>query len=141
MIASAVHVDPDQLRVLLHAQAARFCRARLPAEALRRGVTPADAAALRDLLVAAGSEASADGRSGEAALFAAIALASVGDPSGLPLLRDPGRWFTTNSCVEVALCRCARLALGDLAAPLSFINASMLGALAELVGARPDQPW
>jgi hypothetical protein len=122
-------IDPTRLRALLREQALRFCgdrhRDAEVARLLREGA--ADVAALRAIADAGG----------EPAFFAAIALASVGDASALSILRDPHNYFMTNSCVELGLSLCARLALNDVQPPLHFLNPSLLGELAELVGAFP----
>jgi hypothetical protein len=127
-------VDRDRLRLLLTEQAVRFCRAPEPLAIMRRGVTYDDRAPLRAMLqVVPGRRHGA----GEVVVFAAIALALVDDDAGLDVLRDPHAVWMTNSAVEVALAQCARLLLGDVQAPMRFINAAMLGPLAVLVGAMP----
>lgn len=136
-------LDRDMIRRLLAAQAARFCRIREVSRILASH--PAEHLdALRGFVAVAQGRSEgtthADVREGERALFAAIALAVAGDASGLEVLREPGRYFVTNSAVEVALAQIARVLLGDLQPPLSFINASMLGELAAAVGHRRAAP-
>lgn len=117
-----------RVRELLVTETLRFCdRSGLEpvATALSAGMTASHVTLMRALLPGGG----------EPALFAAIALATAGDSAGLDVLRRPQAYFVTNSCFEVGLALCARLVLSDATAPLSFINASMLGELAVAVGA------
>lgn len=123
-------MDRARIAELLLAQTLRFCERRgEEMEAVTRAIDARDADALRGELT----------QGGEPALFAAIALGALDDASGLAVLRDPHAHFCTNSHVELALALCARLLLHDVEAPLRFINASMLGELAELVGAFPPR--
>ncbi len=115
-------IDLERVRVLLAQEAARFCRSDEIARARD------DVEALRGFVAAAEPE-------GERALFAAIALAVLNDRTGLELLRHPNRYFMTNCSVEVGLANAARVLLGDLTPPIQMINASMLGSLANALGA------
>ncbi len=123
----------SRFQQLLAQQALRFCADRPGLSAvtacLRAGPRRDDVDELRAALV--------DG--GEVAFYAAVALACVADNAGLAVLRDPHAHFVTNSCVELGLALCARAALGDVDLPVSFINASMLGELAVVVGAFPPR--
>ena len=116
---------------LLAEETRRFCVGERGLEPVLRALDPratAEAVETAAALLSSG---------GKVALFAAIALAANGDARGLDVLTRPHDFYCTNSCVEVGLALCARAALGDLEPPLAFINASMLGPLAEAVGAHP----
>ena len=128
--------DLVAIRRLLAIETARFCRVDEVVRAIESGPDEAHVRSLRALVEKA-STSENDLVVGERTLFAAIALALVNDPIGVPVLKEPGRHYMTNSGIEVALAQIALVLLGELKPPLRFINATLIAELAQLVGAWP----
>jgi hypothetical protein len=118
-------IDLALVRRLLPPELVRFCRTKEVLEALAAISDPAQVDRLRGFL----RPDENDARARERALFAAMALATVGDAAGLEVLRNSGDYFVTNSGVETGLVNAALVLLGDPMPPGRMINDTMIREL------------